>query len=74
MESAQTPLKINWITQVTVGVNDEDAFWLRFSPIMSINFYDITWEARKHLKPGDVIAITIDLEPRYAQPHQPSEQ
>jgi len=57
-------LKINWTIMVRVSENAPDRFWLQHSPIMSVSYDDIPYESRKHLKVGDWIKMTLDLESR----------
>jgi hypothetical protein len=73
MEPIEAPLrklKVNWALEVLVTENKEDEFWVAFfdAPHMRINFGYIPYEERKHLRYGDSLTFTLDLEPRHAKP------
>lgn len=67
-------IKVSWVVEVEVGRIDFWEFWVFFvdQPWMSINLGYIPKEERQHLKSGDRLYLSIDLEPRNAQPIQSS--
>jgi len=70
MESVKAPLKINYTIECWVKQNTPDEFWVVFEtqPWMSINLGGIPWQAREHIMPNSLLVMTLDMEPRNAQP------